>query len=150
MFDSRGKVNPAKKNNADDYYSPDGIHYLIEAGGESLRIKISDYEALSAEATPGRFVDNDEVELASGGGGDFLIKSPRSGTVAINSFVYRIRRKNAVSVPGLNVSMTSQTAGAAGSMLAEFQRQVQENLFLADIQHYSLITKSLQKYSGGK
>ena len=149
-FDSRGKANSAKKSGEDDYYSPDGIHYLIEAGGESLRIKISDYETLTAEAIPGRFVGNDEVELASGGGGDFLIKSPRSGTVAINSFVYRIRRKNAVSVPGLNVSMTSQTAGAAGSMLAEFQRQVQGNLFLADIQHYSLVTKSLQKYSGEK
>ena len=149
-FDSRGKANPARKNNADDFYSPDGIHYLIEAGGESLRIKISDYDALTTEAIPGRFVGNDEVELASGGGGDFLIKAPRSGTVAINSFVYRIRRKNAVSAPGLNVSMTSQTAGAAGSMLTEFQRQVQENLFLADVEHYSLVIKSLQKYGGGK
>ena len=149
-FDVRSKARTSKNSAGEEYYSPDGAYYLIEAGGESLRIKIADYEALTTEAVPGRFIGNDEVELASGGGGDFLIKAPRSGAVAINSFVYRIRRKNAVTVPGQNVSMSSKTVGAVGSILVEFQRQVEDNLFLADLEHYSLITKSLQKYSGGK
>lgn len=150
-FDVLSKARTSKNSaGEEEYYSPDGAYYLIEAGGESLRIKIADYEALTTEAVPGRFIGNDEVELASGGGGDFLIKAPRSGAVAINSFVYRIRRKNAVTVPGQNVSMSSKTVGAVGSILVEFQRQVEDNLFLADLEHYSLITKSLQKYSGGK
>ena len=150
-FDVLSKARTSKNSaGEEEYYSPDGAYYLIEAGGESLRIKIADYEALTTEAVPGRFIGNDEVELASGGGGDFLIKAPRSGAVAINSFVYRIRRKNAVTVPGQNVSMSSKTVGAVGSILVEFQRQVEDNLFLANLEHYSLITKSLQKYSGGK
>lgn len=150
-FDVLSKARTSKNSaGEEEYYSPDGAYYLIEAGGESLRIKIADYEALTTEAVPGRFIGNDEVELASGGGGDFLIKAPRSGAVAINSFVYRIRRKNAVTVPEQNVSMSSKTVGAVGSILVEFQRQVEDNLFLADLEHYSLITKSLQKYSGGK
>ena len=150
-FDVLSKARTSKNSaGEEEYYSPDGAYYLIEDGGESLRIKIADYEALTTEAVPGRFIGNDEVELASGGGGDFLIKAPRSGAVAINSFVYRIRRKNAVTVPGQNVSMSSKAVGAVGSILVEFQRQVEDNLFLADLEHYSLITKSLQKYSGGK
>jgi len=148
-MDSRNKARSAKKS-SEEFYSPDGVHYLIEAGGESLRIKISDYEALTQEAVPGRFIGNDEVELSAGNGGDFLIKSPRSGSVAINSFVYRLRRKNSISLPSTSTTVTSQTAGSASSMTAEFQQQVEENLFLSDVQHYNLIIRYLQKYIGGK
>lgn len=148
-MDSRNKSRSAKKS-SEEFYSPDGIHYLIEAGGESLRIKISDYEVLTPEAVPGRFIGNDEVELSAGNGGDFLIKSPRSGAVAINSFVYRLRKQNSVAVPGTNAAITSQTAGSASSMAGEFRNQVEGNMFLSDIQHYTLITRSLQKYIGGK
>jgi len=148
-MDSRNKARSAKKS-AEEYFSPDGVHYLIEAGGESLRIKISDYEVLTQEAVPGRFIGNDEVELSAGNSGDFLIKSPKSGSVAINSFVYRLRRKNSVSIPGTNTTFASQTAGSASSMTAEFQQQVEDNLFLSDIQHYNLIIRSLQKYIGAK
>lgn len=149
-MDSNNKAHGVKNEAAEDFFTPDGVHYLIDAGGESLRIKISDYRSLTPEAIPGRFVGNDEVELASGGGGDFLIKSPRNGTVSINSFVYRIRRKNAVNIPGVNTSMTSRSVGGTRTMLAEFQRAVEENIFLPGIQHYSILTKSLQRYSGGK
>lgn len=149
-MDSRSKASDGKNKPNGEFFSPDGIHYFIEAGSESLRIKIADYEALTTEAVPGRFIGNDEVELSLGGGGDFLIKSPRNGAVAINSFVYRIRRKNEVNIPGMNTSLVSRTAGSAGSMLSEFQRKVEENVFLDGIHRYSLITKSLQKYCGGR
>ena len=148
-MDSRSKARHADKGSNGEFFSPDGVHYLIEAGGESLRIKIADYEALTTEAVPGRFIGNDEVELSTGGG-DFLIKSPRYGTVAINSFVYRIRKKNSVSIPGIDAEMVSRTAGSTGNMLVDFQRQIEENLFLADLSHYSLMIKTLQRYSGGK
>lgn len=149
-MDARNRVRSATKGSTEEFFSPDGVYYIIDAGGESLRIKISDYETLTPIAVPGRFVGNDEVELSAGTGGDFLIKSPRSGAVAINSFVYRIRKKNAVIIPGADNSMTSRTAGGVGVLLVGFQRQVEENLFLADLSHYSLLTNSLQKYCGGK
>lgn len=149
-YDARNKAGADNKKRSGDFFSPDGEHYIIEAGGESLRIKISDYEMLTPEAVPGRFVGNDLIDLSDAAGGDFLIKSPRTGAVSINNFVYRLRQKNAVNVPGTVISMTSQTAVGAGVLLNEFQKQVQENVFLSDLQHYSLITKSLQKYSGGR
>ena len=148
-MDSRGKPRTAARGTGGEFFSPDGVHYLIEAGGEALRIKIADYEALTTEAVPGRFIGNDEVELSTSGG-DFLIKSPRAGTVAINSFVYRIRKKNSMSIPGVDSDMVSRTAKSTGNMLGDLQRQIEGNLFLADLTHYSLMTKTLQKYSGGK
>lgn len=148
-IDSRNRQGSSAKSTDGDFFSPDGTHYLIEAGGESLKIKIADYELLTKEAVPGRFAGNDEVELLTSGG-DFLIKSPRAGTVAINSFVYRIRRKNSISVPGFDAGMVSRTAGSSGNMLADFQRSIEDNLFLADLSHYSLMIKNLQKYNGGK
>lgn len=138
------------RNSQDDFFTPDGVHYIIEAGGESIRIRISDYKKLTPEAIPGRFSGNDLIDLVDSDEGDFLIKSPRGGAVAINNFVYRIRKQNAVAVPYVKVSMSSQTVGRASFMQDEFQRQVEDNVFLADIQHYLLITRMLQKYNGGR
>ncbi|HBH09611.1 MAG TPA: hypothetical protein DDX40_09465 [Rikenellaceae bacterium] len=153
MKDSINRLNnkacPAR-NGQEAFFTPDGVHYIIEAGGESIRIRISDYKKLTPEAIPGRFAGNDLIDLVDSAEGDFLIKSPRGGAVAINNFVYRIRKKNAVAVSYTNASMSSQAVGSAGSMLAEFQRQVGDNVFLTDIQHYSLITRVLQKYNGGR
>lgn len=147
--DLRHQTCPASSR-AEELFSPDGVHYIIEAGVESIRIRISDYKKLTPEAIPGRFVGNDLVDLTDASGGSFLIKSPRSGAVAINNFVYRLRKKNAVAVSCTDASMSSEAIGGAGLMLAEFRRQVEYNVFLADIQHYSLMTKTLQKYNGGR
>lgn len=70
--------------------------------------------------------------------------------MAINNYVYRLRKKNAVAVSCADASMSSSAIGGAGLMLAEFRRQVEDNVFLADIQHYSLMIKTLQKYNGGR
>lgn len=68
--------------------------------------------------------------------------------MAINNYVYRLRKKNAVAVSCADASMSSSAVVGAGLMLAEFRRQVEDNVFLADIEHYSLMTKILQKYNG--
>lgn len=146
---TRRQASPARSRiGQEEFFSPDGVHYIIDAGGESLRIRISDYEKLTPEDVPGRFVGNDLVDLAGASGSSFLIKSPRSGAVAINNYVYRLRKKNAVAVSRADASMSSSAVVGAGLMLAEFRRQVEDNVFLADIEHYSLMTKILQKYNG--
>ena len=134
----------------EEFFTPDGVHYIIEAGGESIRIRISDYKKLTPEAVPGRFVGNDLLDLAGESEGAFLIKSPRSGAVAINNYVYRLRKKNAVAVLCTDTSKSSSAIDGADLMLSEFRRQLEDNVFLADIQHYSLMTKTLQKYNGGR
>lgn len=148
--DPRRQTSPSSRRGQEEFFSSDGVHYIIEAGGESIRIRISDYEKLTPEAVPGRFVGNDLVDLAGASVGSFLIKSPRSGAVAINNYVYRLRKKNAVAVSCADASMSSSAVVGAGLMLAEFRRQVEDNVFLADIEHYSLMTKTLQKYNGGR
>lgn len=147
---TRRQTSPSSRGSQEEFFSPDGVHYIIDAGGESLRIRISDYEKLTPEAVPGRFVGNDLVDLAGESESSFLIKSPRSGAVAINNYVYRLRKKNAVAVSCADASMSSSAIGGAGLILAEFRRQVEDNVFLADIQHYSLMIKTLQKYNGGR
>lgn len=147
---TRRQTSPSSRSSQEEFFSPDGVHYIIDAGGESLRIRISDYNKLTPEAVPGRFVGNDLVDLTGESEGSFIIKSPRSGAVAINNYVYRLRKKNAVAVSCADASMSSSAIGGAGLILAEFRRQVEDNVFLADIQHYSLMIKTLQKYNGGR
>lgn len=148
---TKGQTSPAgSRRGQEEFFTPDGVHYIIEAGGESIRIRISDYKKLTPEAVPGRFVGNDLLDLAGESEGVFLIKSPRSGAVAINNYVYQLRKKNAVAVSYADTSISSSAIGGAGLMLAEFRRQLEDNVFLADIQHYSLMTKTLQKYNGGR
>ncbi len=115
--------------------STDGRHYIILCDGERLRIAIADYEALTAEASWGRFAADSTIIRSEEPAELRLQRGGTEAEICINGMRYPLEGHDA------EFSLQDYAARAIGRMRErreELRRAVEAHLFLRPYASYDL------------
>ena len=145
---NRWEKAPDKESAPLRFWSPDGgVHYAFEAGGEQLLIRAEDYERLGNERVAGRFGEDGTI-LLTDGPGEFTIRRPKPGMVAIGSFSYPLRLEGTVS--GSTGTFLSEVMATTDERIDAFRSMAKANLFVRPLATYPALGRELRRYRSVK
>ncbi len=116
-----------------DLFSPDGDHYVFEAGGEEVRISKKDYDALTEEPQMGEMTTDDLLLLT--GKGTFSVMKRRHGEIVLNTFVYPMKR-NIPLRSGKTAGLQKRISYNTNRLKSHLQDMIDNNLFLLSSGYY--------------
>ena len=114
--------------------SPDGKHYVFEAGGEDVLIGIDDYNALNEQV---RFatMTSENVLCISPTPAEFTVRVTRPGNIVLNTFTYQLKRETPLRV-GTAQDMLDVVNAPANAVVRGMQAMVLDNIFLRGWDEY--------------
>lgn len=123
-------------------YSPDGgVHYVIDAGSEQLKILAEDYNKLSMTPVHGQFDGIGNIQLCHEGKGEFRICRIKSGTVSINNFIYPLRMAKEVAT----IDNLKNFCGENTRKIEFLMEQVNGNIFTREMSDYVKLNEGLRQ-----
>ncbi len=126
-FKSPKRHARGQKGKDANYYSPDGITYIIDCEGSPLKIRKTDYNMISNDPK-GIFFGSETTDgtLFFSGGGQFAIRYEKKGVININGFSYSLRT---VSDQELGRGFISETENIFDMEMNALFQDIERNLF---------------------
>lgn len=146
MIGGKTSSQSARQTSGPSLYSPDrGRHYVVEMADTKLLISAEDYSKLTPAARSARIAEGGTIALCDGEG-DFMVRLSRPGYIAVNSYVYPLKKD---SVASSVISRADRTESLSATA-SEFMDDVKENIFLKSPESYDEVYKIVNKYVPNK
>ncbi len=122
------------------FYSPDGIHYEVQAGDYKFKIKIDDY--MSIHSSIYGVIDDNNVIIPSEVNGEVTLAVHKEGFLSINSVNYPLTPAGRMESSD---ELADDVTNNIKQLYSSINNLVDDNLFCKPFQEYAILYSSIKK-----
>ena len=122
------------------FYSPDGIHYEVQAGDYKFKIKIDDYMSINSSIYG--VIDDNNVIIPSEVNGEVTLTVHKEGFLSINSVNYPLTPAGRMESSD---ELADDVTNNIKQLYSSINNLVDDNLFCKPLQEYAILYSSIKK-----